>query len=144
MKRLDDWQSRLHVYLEACEAKPFRYGQFDCCLFACGAVEAMTGVDLAAPFRGSYGTRIRAWKALGEYGGFPASLEKALERAARDHGMAETPVNFANRGDLVLVPRSRDFSLGLVSLSGTEILVPAYRGYLDIPLQSAARAWRTA
>jgi hypothetical protein len=142
MKRLDDWQSRLYVYLEACEAKPFRYGQFDCCLFACGAVEAMTGVDLAAPFRGRYGTRANARKALGQYGGFPASLEKAMDRAAHDHGMAEVSVNFAGRGDLVLIPRSQDFALGLAY--GADILVPSYRGYLDIPLQSASRAWRTA
>ena len=52
MERLPDWQSRLQAYLDAVAARTFDLGQHDCALFSAGAVQAMTGVDLARGFRG--------------------------------------------------------------------------------------------
>ena len=52
MKRHDDWQPRLMTYLSQVHAMPFLYGVHDCALFCAGAVEAMTGVDLADGHRG--------------------------------------------------------------------------------------------
>jgi hypothetical protein len=52
--RLTDWRPRLQAYLAEVTARPFAYGSHDCALFAAGAVQAMTGEDLARDYRGDY------------------------------------------------------------------------------------------
>ena len=52
MTRDDNWRAALSKYISAVGAKPFKFGEHDCALFAAGAIEAMTGEDIAASFRG--------------------------------------------------------------------------------------------
>lgn len=54
MKRLENWRDRLRAYVRATARMPFEFGTNDCALFAAGAIREMTGVDLAAEFRGQY------------------------------------------------------------------------------------------
>ena len=54
--RLPDWEARLAGLLDRVRDLPFALGRWDCALFAGAAVEAVTGVDIAAPFRGRYST----------------------------------------------------------------------------------------
>jgi putative hemolysin len=54
--RRPDWRARLVDYLGRQAAAKFRPGTCDCGLFAAGAVEAMTGFDPAARWRGKYRT----------------------------------------------------------------------------------------
>lgn len=56
MTRCEDWHARLAAYVFDAGRTPFAYGSHDCALFAAGAVEAMTGTDLAAGWRGIYRT----------------------------------------------------------------------------------------
>jgi hypothetical protein len=44
----------LNLYLLGAQRRSFAYGEHDCCTFAAGAIEAMTGVDYMAEFRGRY------------------------------------------------------------------------------------------
>ena len=45
--RLPDWQPRLQALIQARLAAPFAWGEHDCCLFVCDAVQAITGQDLS-------------------------------------------------------------------------------------------------
>ena len=56
LQRRADWRPRLTEYLARVAGARFRPGQHDCALFAAGAVEAMTGHDPAAEWRGTYRT----------------------------------------------------------------------------------------
>lgn len=140
LTRKDSWQLLLHQYLCASREKPFRYGEMDCCLFVCDAIAAMTGVDVASPFRGRYGSRKQASRALEMFAGRP-SVEAVTERVTKEHGMPEIPPALAQRGDVVLLPRAHDYSLGLVGLSG-DILAASAVGFEHAPLSLAIRAWR--
>ena len=64
MTRYPDWAPRLNDYLRGVQEKAFEYGSHDCCTLAAGAVEAMTGEDPMAEFRGQYATREEADEAL--------------------------------------------------------------------------------
>ena len=64
LRRLEDWPERLAEAIEAANERPFSWGRHDCCLFACDAVMAMTGVDPAKPFRGKYKTKRGAFGVL--------------------------------------------------------------------------------
>jgi hypothetical protein len=63
MHRLPDWETRLAAFLEPLRLRAFAWGKHDCCIFTAGAVEAMTGVDAMAEFRGRYSTQIGAKRA---------------------------------------------------------------------------------
>jgi hypothetical protein len=69
--RYSDWEERLAVYRDRVEEEPFVWGTHDCALFAAGCVNAMTGVDPAAAFRGTYDSRIGAAEALRDKGKAP-------------------------------------------------------------------------
>lgn len=140
LTRKQNWQVLLHEHLCACRAREFQYGSFDCCLFVCDAIEAMTGVDVASPFRSRYGSRRQAFRALEMFAGRP-SVEAVTERITADHAMPEVTPLLAQRGDVVLLKRSYDFSLALVGLDGA-ILAAAQQGLERVPPSLAVRAWR--
>lgn len=98
LRRLD-WRPRLTAYLGAVRSVSFGYGegQLDCALFAAGAVEAMTGVDLADGWRGyrSGADGVRRLRDRG-FDGMPGLLA---------HHCAACPPLLARPGDLVLLPR---------------------------------------
>ena len=59
--RLADWEARLGGLLDAAHDRPFALGEWDCALFGGAVVEALTGVDIGAPYRGRYST-VRGYK----------------------------------------------------------------------------------
>lgn len=84
MKRLPDWEARLHAVLADAAGKT----RWDCCLFAADCVEAVAGVDPAHVWRGlppdQYektikelgGVETAATKYLGQY---PSLLKTGME-----------------------------------------------------------------
>ena len=141
MQRRSDWQSVLDEFLRAHHNRRFEYGTWDCCLFVCDAIVAMTGVDLAASYRGKYSTRTGALHVISERTG-TASILAVAENSAAAHHMPEIPVLHAHRGDMVVVARGRDYSLGLVALNGRDVIVTSKRGLWRLPLSHAVRAWQ--
>lgn len=106
LNRRDDWQPRLTQYIATNGLQPFEFGVNDCALFAAGAVEAMTGEDIAAPFRGY----------TNERGGL-----LALKRAGfEDHvdlcrqSLPTLPGHIPQTGDIALVPGDGGNALGVV------------------------------
>jgi len=142
LTRLPNWQSALDRFLREHRIDPFRYGSWDCCLFVCDAIQVMTGVDVAAEFRGTYNTRAEALEAIRQVTG-RYSVRSVVEHVTEAHSMAKIPVLQAQRGDIVLVRRSRrDCSLGIIALNGTETLVVTTDGIKMIALDLAIAAWR--
>lgn len=143
--RKPDWAMRLDRFLLDHAHAPFAYGRFDCCLFVADAVLAMTGTDLAEPFRGLYRTRKTAFQAVEIYCG-ERSVRTLIERAAFEHGMPAIPVALAQRGDLLLLKRPKGYSLALLALNGRDALVMRRIGIWRLPLaeigSQAYSAWR--
>lgn len=134
MTRFPDWQERLSRFFALHRTRPFRYGDWDCCLFAADAIQQVTGVDIAAEFRGKYGSRREAYDLI-------RSVRLVAERVAALHGMQQVPITYARRGDMALIPRARDYSLGIVSLTGKEIVVLRSRKLMTLPLSYGLVAW---
>jgi hypothetical protein len=135
--RHNNWQGRLHAYVESCKNTSFAYGSFDCGIFAADCIEAITGNDLAAEFRGYKSAREAVTAIKNACGAM--SIPKLGEYIAAKHGLREVPLNFAQRGDLVIVSNKR---FGIVSMTGTDIYVPANRGITRVPLRDATKAYR--
>lgn len=131
--KLDGWQDRLDRLVAQATRKPFVWGSHDCGLWAASAVEAQTGVDFAAGFRGRYDSFEAALKLLRA-----AGYEDHVALAAAH--LPEIPVAFARVGDIAAV----DFEsagMTLTVVAGHRLIgpMPAMRG--NMPLTSACRAF---
>lgn len=129
--RRADWKPRLALYLSQVVRKGFAPGAHDCALFAAGAVEAMTGIDIAAPFRGRYRT-IRGGIRILRAAGHADHIALARVHFAEVHKSRATP------GDLAILPTEDGMALGVVH--GEMVFVLSARGGMGMkPVQSAVR-----
>jgi hypothetical protein len=133
--RLFDWQTRLAAWLSTVRKTPFKEGRHDCALFAAGAVQAMTGTDLAAAFRGRYRTTRGGLRVLRREG-----FADHIDLAARHFD--EIAPSAAQPGDLVAVQTPEGLALGVVQ--GAAAYVPGRDGLALIPVKGASRAFRVA
>jgi len=132
-QRFDDWRERLISYLAETATKPFEFGENDCALFAAGAVAAMTGVDLAAQWRGQYSNREDGLKALSD-----AGYESHVDVAAR--AFDEIAPAFAAAGDIAVLEGPAGDVLGVVQGEAIYVLTLARLGV--VPMTFAKRAFR--
>ena len=109
----------------------------DCCLFVADAIEAMTGRDVAASFRGRYRNRAEAFDAVAAVTG-RRTVQSIAAQLFQAHGCASCPAAAARRGDAVLLDNGL---LGLLDLSGRDIVVCARRGLWRAPLTLAQKGW---
>lgn len=151
LKRLADWPERLAAFLEEHERRPFAWGDNDCALFACNAVQEITGADLAADFRqpeadaprahGKYSTKEgAALEMMRQTDG--GGLEAVCHKIAGLHSLEEILPRQARRGDIVLFESPEGQSLGIVSLDGWRIVGAGPQGLSRVPLREGLRAWR--
>lgn len=140
MKRLPDWEARLRRFLESVQAKPFKWGEHDCCLMVCEAVGAMTAADLTGGFRGEYDTEEGAKEFMRTRFG-TESLEAVAETVSEGCEMKPVPVLEVEPGDVVVLRHSRPM-LGIVDLSREMIAALSDKGLLHVPKRFALRAWR--
>lgn len=97
--RRPDWGQRLSEFLRECvqEKVVLDWDMFSCASWACDGVEAFTGVDLFAEYRGKAKSMAQTY-ALIHKSGFD-SLEAIVASK-----LPTIPVAFARRGDLLLGP----------------------------------------
>ncbi|QDP64458.1 MAG: hypothetical protein Tp156MES38741_49 [Prokaryotic dsDNA virus sp.] len=138
--RLPDWEARLSEWIVTNRSREFAWGEWDCILMACSAVEAQTGVDPAKEYRGRYSDARGAAGALRELG--KGTLLKTV-----DDVFERRPVGKARRGDLVMFDQSIGVCVGGAALFvGEERLteaagIPLREGLVTIPRALFSKAW---
>lgn len=135
IRKQPGWQGQLTAYAASVAAMPFDPATHHCAYFAAGAVQAMTGVDLAGKWRGRTKT--------------VAAGLRALQRAGFDDHVAlvaayfpEVPPAFAQMGDIAVLAADGLPALGIVA--GPVIYVLHPHGLGTVPLTDAQRAFRVA
>lgn len=137
MHRREDWPERLNAYFDSVRASPFQFGTLDCCLYVAGAVEAMTGEDLASEWRGTYEDADGAIAALSQWG----SLETMLEAMATEFGWHEVGPKYVKRGDILLLSGIGDRDVpGIYMLPIASAFVEGH-GLFGFSRSTIARAW---
>lgn len=134
--RFSDWPERLDAALERARKTEFHWGEHDCCLFAADVVQAMTGHDPAAGFRGKYSDEAGAAALIAAHGSLKGLVRSVL-------GDPVHPSR-ARRGDIVLgpVPTAGGTQAGIGVCVGRQWAVPLPTGLRFLPLAAAAAAWR--
>ena len=136
MERHQDWPTLLSNFISSHHSKEFKYGEHDCCLYACDAVLAMTGVDIAEEFRGYDKDTLP--KILKESKGVAGIATKITKK----FNLATIPPSFAQRGDLAyLKDASGQAVIGIVSMRG-DVYVASELGVVAFPIDQCIRAWR--
>lgn len=135
MRRRPDWRIALHAAIEDHRREPFVWGERDCALFAADCVAAMTGEDLAAPFRGRYATprgALRILRAAG-HADLVALVSARLDPLA--------PMR-AHAGDLVVFATEGPFGVSLGIVQGERAAVRLDGGIGSLPRLDAIKAFR--
>ena len=130
-----DWKVHLAQYLGEIARAPFEPGVNDCALFAAGAVAAMTGLDLAADWRGKYRTLQEGLALL-------AAAGHADHTALAAKHFDEIEPVFGAPGDIAVVDGPEGATLGIFQGAGIYVLTTARLGVL--PMAFAVRAFRVA
>ncbi len=110
--RYADWPIRLNAYILEAQKQEFKMGTYDCCIFAAGAVEAMTGVDPMPEFRGKYDSWRSSAKALKKIGAGTTTLYDTL-RAKFGPSLAGV---YGQKGDIVMYEDACGVMLGRMGL----------------------------
>ena len=138
MTRYEDWPQRLGAFLDNAGTHIFQPGLWDCVLFTCAGVEAITGVDHSEVWAGFYSNRDEAEELL-QIRGFQDLAE------ATSHTLGEplpSPL-MSQRGDVVLFMTEEGPALGIVSLTGMHIACVGIDGSVTRrPLSDALTGWR--
>lgn len=132
IKRLPDWQARFAELCEERRSTPFAWGSHDCCLWAADCVQAITGNDFAASYRGRYDDAKGAAELLVHAGGVGAIASAALG--------APVPVSRATVGDVVLV--QQEGRKALAACNGSAALATGPHGLVSIGMDAALAAWK--
>lgn len=142
LTRTHSWAIKeLHDFLLSNYKTAFKWGVFDCCLFASSAIQSFTGVDIASEFRGKYTTKLGASKAIKSITG-GTTAEDAVAYVANKHGLVEYQHPLcAKRGDLVVFNNSADVIAGIVHLTGRHVISVSEEGLVKLPITSIKRAW---
>jgi len=140
MQRKHSWQSELHNFIANAVTHAFVWGEHDCCLLIADAINALTGVDLAEPYRGKYDDAHSAVKLISDTCGGRSAID-LWSYVAAQHGIEQLPsVLFAQRGDVVSLA---DDTLGFVHLDGKHVIAYAQDDKLHlVDLACGVNAWR--
>lgn len=134
MERLPDWSVRLRAWLISIHGRPIQPGHHDCCLFGAGAIEAQTGIDLAADWRGRYSTFVGGRRVLRQAG-------YADHVALIATHLREAPVIEACEGDIAILPTGDGDAVGVVQ--GAAVYVLAQTGRIGLaPMTAAHRLFK--
>lgn len=131
MQRLEDWPTRLAEFIETRRERVFSWGDSDCCLFVCDAIEAMTGTDPGSRWRGLYASEKGARRVLRDNGGVGGVATLVLGAAV--------PSALAGRGDVVLIDTPHGEALALCL--GGLIAAQGQAGIEFIEMKQAKAAW---
>ena len=134
MKRYSFWRDALFHYVQGVARKPFAWGDHDPPLFVAGAVAAMTGVDLAAEYRGRYRTMLGGLRKLKTMG-FATPVDQIAAKFEEIHQSK------AQVGDIALVEKDDDIGLGIVQGPRIYVLRPGAAGIGTVGLLDAKRAF---
>lgn len=132
MERLLDWPVRLADFIEARRERAFSWGGSDCCLFVCDGIEAMTGTDPGARWRGLYLSEKGARRVLRDNGGVRGLASLILGEPI--------PPLLAGRGDVVLIDTPDGEALALCI--GANIAAQGTTGIEFHPPSAAKAAWK--
>lgn len=135
LTRLPDWDRRLARLVSGIADTPGIWGKSDCIMTAAAGIEAVTGTDIMAPWRGRYRTEAGAARWMRKGGC------KDVEGLLRDFfGLPPVGRLLAQRGDVGVVERDGALCAGFMCDQG--FLVRTETGRAILPQTAIKTAFK--
>lgn len=135
LTRRDDWRRRFEEAIDAIKYQPFSWER-DCAVdLVGGLVQAVTGVDVAAPFRGRYKTAAGALRVMKD-----AGFSNVADLIATI--LPEIHPSQAGVGDIAAIVDDSAFGFALGVVNGERVFVLRQNGLGTIELLDAQRAFK--
>lgn len=136
--RHDLWRARFEAVIDDVKARPFDWSSHECVIGLCAnTIQAITGVDLAAEYRGKFhdalsAARVMKGAGFSNLGDLAASFLEEYEG-----GPAQAKI-----GDIVAIPDDTVFGYSLGVVNGERVFVLTEHGMGTVDLLTATRAFR--
>lgn len=137
--RLPNYQSNLHSLIARWEARPFAWGSADCAIFGADAIQALTGDDPAASYRGKYKTLAGGLRAIRK-SGFNDQIDYLSKT------FSQIPLSMATMGDLAVIetdligPNGMGQSVALIA--GQFVIGLGPDGLVRLPIDVVKNVYR--
>ncbi len=137
LSRVKGWRARFEAAIDEIKSKPFDWKDNECVVGLCAKVTlAITGVDLAAQYRGTFDSAETAYKVM-RRAGFD-NLADLVASFLPEY--AEGPCR-AKIGDIVAIPMDSKFKFALGVVNGERVFVLMPDGIGTVDLLDAKRAF---
>jgi hypothetical protein len=127
--RKENWDVEFNKYINTLNTKEYKYGSYDCCIFAADAVKAITGIDYMEEFRGKYNSVEEGNEALKTIG------KGSLYRTLRAKFGKPVRGCYGRKGDVAFY----DDCCGIVL--GRSALFIGINGQVLVPLRKVQRVF---
>lgn len=135
IKRRGDWHSRFNTFIDSVKRQPFDWATNNCGEhFVAGAVMAMTGEDIAGPWRGRYASAVGIVRIM-KNDGF-ASLGDMVASV-----LPEIHPSRAKLGDVAALPDDGPLGHTLGIVNGEIVLVMGEKSMGAVPISRATRVF---
>ncbi|MBZ9980393.1 hypothetical protein LB521_04430 [Mesorhizobium sp. BR-1-1-8] len=133
LTRLPDWDRRLARLVSGIKDVPGVWGESDCLLTAAAGIEAVTGEDIMAPWRGRYTTEAGAARLMRKEG-----CENVEDVLGKFFGLPPIGRLLARRGDVGVVEQNGVLCAGFVCDRGFLCRTESARVFLPQTAMKAA------
>jgi hypothetical protein len=133
---MDGWRARFEAAVDEIKHRPFQWGEHDCGPGLAGAIVlAITGIDCAAQYRGTYDSAASAVRTMRDHG-----FENLGDLVAAM--LPEIHPSMAKIGDIVAIPDQTPFGFALGVVNGERVFVLRETGMGTVDLLAASRAFK--
>ena len=136
MKKLEDWEKRFHRFLCENKDRKFRWGRWDCVIFANSACKAISGQKLIPEYL-YWENKRTAVKTIKEYG---ETLLNSMIKGTKEKGLIEVPKDQIQKGDICVYDSKGKNITGVCD--GYAIVSPASEGYGYNKMSKAIKVFR--
>ena len=136
-KRRLDWETRLNDHIRYSGLQKLDYVNFDCCIFICGAVEALTGYNPYPDFPYPYKGKREALKAIRQYCIDNKVKEYSIRPIVQIMGTeagGEIVEGFPMRGDIITI-ESGGQVLGGVCIGDRAVVITEKSGLRPVRIE---------
>jgi|TARA_R100001460_G_scaffold37421_2_gene71736 hypothetical protein len=109
MKKIPDWEISFDAYLNRNMHRPFEWGKWDCVMFMCGFIKAMTKRELK-PKSWTWSSEEEAMQCILKYGKGKGLAEGISNAVDRQKGIKEIRPEMVTKGDFGVYREENDLA----------------------------------
>ena len=135
-QRVDNWPAKLVEVIESNRHRKFRWGTFDCCIWAAMCVDAIRGESFVKMLKDDYGysNKEQALEFLSRFGSTESAITEYLGEPQH--------VNMTSRGDVVVIDYDRDGYNAAGVFDGQNVIVTGPKGLMRVSRDQIIKSWR--